>query len=91
MPSAERDGAVFVWFEDWDPALLMVIETRATPEGPRWHAGFARFTNLPVVARHKDIKVWSFEESLAEDAFGGFDKQYISVHGVDVKPAVQND
>src|SRR5207248_623019 len=44
-PTAERDGAVFVGFEDWDPELLTLIETRATPNGPRWHAGFARFTN----------------------------------------------
>jgi hypothetical protein len=88
-PVAERDGAVFVWFEDWDPELLMVIETRATPNGPRWHAGFARFTNLPVAARHKDVKVWSFEESPAEDALGGFDKRYNSVHGVNVQPAVR--
>jgi hypothetical protein len=90
-PTAERDGAVFVWFEDWDPELLMVIETRATPDGPRWHAGFARFTNLPVAARHKDVEVWSFEESPAEDAFGGFDKRYNSVHSVDVLPAVRKE
>src|SRR5204862_3574113 len=38
-PTADRDGAVFVGFEDWDPELLMLIEIRATAEGPRWHAG----------------------------------------------------
>jgi hypothetical protein len=90
-PTADRDGAVFVWFEDWDPELLMVIETHSTPNGPRWHAGFARFTNLPVSAKHKDVRVWSFEESPAEDAFGGFDKRYNSVHGVDVLPAVRDE
>jgi hypothetical protein len=90
-PTAERDGAVFVWFEDWDPELLMVIETRSTTNGPRWHAGFARFTNLPVSARHKDVLVWSFEESPADDAFGGFDKRYNSVHGVEVLPAVRDE
>jgi hypothetical protein len=91
MPTTKRDGAVFVWFEDWDPELLMVLETGGTADGPRWHAGFARFTNLPVSARHKDRRVWSFEESPAEDAFGGFDKRYNSAHGVDVLPAVRGE
>ena len=90
-PSADRDGAVFVGFEDWDPELLMLIETRATPDGPRWHAGFARFTNLPVFARHKDVPVWSFEESPTEGPFGGFDKRFHAVHGVEVLPALRNE
>jgi hypothetical protein len=91
MPTAGRDGAVFVWFEDWDPELLMLLETRDTANGPRWHAGFARFTNLPVSAKHKDVRVWSFESSELEDAFGGFDKRYNSVHAVDVLPAIREE
>src|SRR5262245_41836335 len=91
MPSAARDGGVFVWFEDWDPELLMLLETRDTANGTRWHAGFARFTNLPVSAKHKDLTVWSFEESEKEDAFGGFDKRYNSVHSVDVLPATREE
>jgi len=88
-PTAERDGAVFVGFEDWDPELLILIETRATPDGPRWHPGFARFTNLAVFARHKDVRVWSFQESAAEGPFGGFDNRYNAVHGVEMLPAVR--
>ena len=37
-PNAERDGAVFVGFEDWDPELLMLIEVRGrktVPAGTR--------------------------------------------------------
>ena len=82
---------MFVWFEDWDPELLMLLETRDTPNGPHWHAGFARFTNLPVSAKHKDVSVWSFEENEREDAFGGFDKRYNSVHGVEVLPAIREE
>jgi hypothetical protein len=85
-PTAERDGAVFVGFEDWDPELLMLIEVRATEKGPRWHAGFARFTDLPVSARHKDVQVWSFQESLAEGPMGGFDKRFYVAPGVDLLP-----
>ena len=83
-PTAGRDGAVFVGFEDWDPELLRLVESRATNEGMRWHAGFARFTNLPVSARHKDFLVWSFQESATEGPMGGFDKRFYAVHGVDV-------
>jgi hypothetical protein len=86
-PSVQRDGAVFVGFEDWDPELLMLIEIRTTENGPRWHAGFARFTNLPVSARHKDVRVWSFEETSSEGPMGGFDKRFYAAHGVDVLPA----
>jgi hypothetical protein len=90
-PTAERDGAIFVGFEDFDPELLMLIEVRATPNGPRWHAGFARFTNLPVSARHKDAQVWSFQASPAEGITGGFDKRYYAVFGVDLLPTTGPD
>jgi hypothetical protein len=86
-PTPEHDGAIFVGFEDWDPEVLMLIEVRATQSGPRWHAAFARFTNLPVSARHKDVPVWSFQEGPAEGPFGGFDKRFYVVFGVDVVPA----
>ncbi len=86
-PTADRDGGLFVGFEDWDPELLLLIEIRATQNGPRWHAGFARFTNLPVSARHKDVGVWSFEDSAAEGPMGGFDKRFYAAHGVDFGPA----
>ena len=69
----------------------MLIEVRATENGPRWHAGFARFTNLPVSARHKDVQVWSFKESPAEGPMGGFDKRFYAVHGVDVPPIIGPD
>jgi hypothetical protein len=85
--AVQHDGAIFVGFEDFDPELLMLIETRATPNGPRWHAAFARFTNLPVSARHKEVRVWSFEETAEEGAFGGPDKRFYAAFGVDVVPA----
>lgn len=90
-PTADRDGAVFIGFEDWDPELLMLIETRSTPDGPRWHAGFGRFTNLPISASYKNVRVWSFEESPAEGPFGGFDKRFIAKHGVDILPAIREE
>jgi len=90
-PTAERDGAVFVAFENWDPELLMVIETRATPTGPRWHAGFARFMDLPVSARHKGVPVWGFQENASENALGGPDQRFNVIYGVEVLPAVREE
>lgn len=90
-PSADRDGAVFVGYEDWDPELLMLIEVRATANGPRWHAGFARFTDRPVSARHKGVQVWSFEESPAEGAMGGFDKRFYVKPSGDALPITGPD
>lgn len=82
-PAVDRDGGLFMWFEDWDPELYMLIETRATPQGPKWHAGFGRFTNLPIAVKHKDAEVWRFEESFDEPALGGRNYRYISVHGIE--------
>lgn len=90
-PSAERDGAVFVGFEDWDPELLLLIEVRSTANGPRWHAGFARFTNLPVSARHKGVEVWSFKANAAEGPMGGFDKRFYCTPSGDVLPITGPD
>ncbi len=89
-PTAERDGAVFVGFEDWDPEVLMLIEVRATENGPCWHAGFARFTDLSASAQHKDVPVWSFRASPAEGPMGGFDKRFY-VAPVDVLPMTGPD
>lgn len=90
-PSAERDGAVFVGFEDWDPELLLLIEVRPTANGPRWHAGFARFTNRPASARHKGTEVWRFNESSPEGPMGGFDKRFYCTPSGDVLPIAGPD
>jgi len=69
----------------------MLIETRATPQGPRWHVRFGRFTNLPIAAKHRGKKIWSFAAIPAEPTQGGPKHRYISVHGVDVLPAVRGE
>ena len=76
----QSHGEMFVWTRDGRPAI-----------GPRGHAGFARFTNLPVSARHKDVRVWSFHESPAQGPTGGFDKRYYAVFGVDGPPITGAD
>ena len=55
----QPDGAVFALLNDFDPEVFLIIEERSTPNGMAWHFAFARFCKLPIIARHKDTKVWS--------------------------------
>ena len=45
-------------FQDWDPEIILVIETRPTEAGPRWHFGAGKFSNRPLRLLHKDKEVW---------------------------------
>jgi hypothetical protein len=89
-PEVDRDGGLFMWMEDWDPELALLIETRSTPDGPQWHASFARFTNLPVTAKHKGREVWHYAPSAAEPSQGGAEQRYISVHGIELLPHLRD-
>ena len=66
---------------------LMLLETRTTPQGPKWHVSFARFTNLPVAARYQGVELWNFKATAKEPSQGGREQRYFSVHGVEVLPA----
>jgi hypothetical protein len=87
----QRNGGLFLWLEDWDPELLMLIETAGTSDGPKWHVGFAGFTNLPVTARYKEAQIWRFQPSDSEPSQGGREHRYISVHGVELLPAQREE
>jgi hypothetical protein len=55
------DGAVFALVSSagTDPEIILVIEARKTPSGPRWVFGAARFSDMDLWLRHKDAEVWS--------------------------------
>ncbi len=55
----QPDGAVFALLNEFDPEVFLIIEERSTPNGMAWHFAFARFCRLPIVARHKDVEVWT--------------------------------
>jgi hypothetical protein len=61
--SPENDGALFAFVSSagTDPEVILVIETQSTPDGPRWHYGAARFSDLNLFVKHNDTLVWSFE------------------------------
>lgn len=73
-----RDGAIFAYLRDWDPEILLLVETLDTPDGPRWHYCPLRFCYLSARAKYKDQEVWSYHK-------GGpmTDRKhyYLSIHG----------
>ena len=73
-----RDGAIFAYLCDWDPEILLLVESVETRDGPRWHYAPLRFCYLSARVKHKDREVWSYQK-------GGpmTDRQhyYLSIHG----------
>jgi hypothetical protein len=65
--AAVIDGAMFAFVQATDPELILMIESRRTADGPRWHYLAARFTNRPLQLRHGEREVWSC------DAAEGYD------------------
>ena len=55
------DGAVFALVSSagTDPEIILLLEARKTPEGPRWVYGAARFSDMSLWLKHKDQEVWS--------------------------------
>lgn len=57
-PGPEGDGALFAFVLTTDPEAILAIEALPGPDGPAWHAGFARMTDHSLRARHRDAVVW---------------------------------
>ena len=55
------DGAVFALVSSagTDPEIILLLEARKTPEGPRWTFGAARFSDMSLWLKHKDQEVWN--------------------------------
>jgi len=82
----ELDGAMFIWFEDWDPELIMLFEIRKSAQSSKWHVVFARFSNLMITVNHKDKEIWRFSPSEAEPPLGTPRSAYNSLHNVEKVP-----
>ena len=55
------EGALFalVSTAGTDPEIILLLEARKTPEGPRWQYAAARFSDMNLWLKHKDQEVWS--------------------------------
>jgi hypothetical protein len=57
------DGALFTFVTTagTDPEIVLTVEARQTSDGPRWHYGAVRFSDLNLYLKHQGQQVWSFE------------------------------
>jgi len=55
------DGALFTLVSSagTDPEIILALEARKTPSGPRWVYGAARFSDMNLWLKHKNQEVWS--------------------------------
>lgn len=72
------DGAVFafIWSTGTDPEVLLVIESRRTPDGLKWHFAPARFTNREARLRYRGRDVWLADAATAGIFDGVTTKRY---------------
>jgi len=57
------DGAIFSFVQGTDPEILLVLEARAGEGKSFWQYALARFSDLPLTVKRKDVKVWSVSTS----------------------------
>jgi hypothetical protein len=72
------DGAIFAYLRDWDPEILLLVESRETKDGPRWHYAPLRFCYLSARVKYKDREVWSYEKG---GPMTDRTHYYLSIHG----------
>ena len=55
------DGALFTFVTGTDPELMLVIEARSAEneDKPVWHYSAARFTDLSLTLRYKNVELWT--------------------------------
>lgn len=80
---AEQDGAVFALFQEWDPEIILMLETRKTATGPQWHFCTGRFSDRPLRLEYQNNDVWRHGGGDFGDPSGPF----FAVHGVSVRAA----
>jgi hypothetical protein len=59
------DGALFGYVQSTTPVGLLLLESRQTKAGRRWHYAYSTLVTGPVTARYKDQEVFSLERDSA--------------------------
>ncbi len=74
----KADGTVFAFVQTTSPVVVLLLETRSTPDGPRWHYEFTSLVSGPVKAKLGDKEIFSLEKD-----YSGTDrtKPYVQFHG----------
>jgi hypothetical protein len=61
-PRGVLDGAVFVFVDQTDPEVLLIIEARESENGERaWYYAIARFNTGRLIVHHRDKEVFRVE------------------------------
>ena len=60
---AVGSGALFGFVEGTDLEIVLLLEARATSDGPRWHYGLARMSDLRLIVRRNEQSVWEVDFS----------------------------
>lgn len=80
------DGAVFGFFENWDPEVLLLIEISAE-QPDQWKAGMIRLSDKKLEVGYQDEMLWQYDPEGDEPRLGGADFLYIS-QTIDQRPAI---
>jgi hypothetical protein len=75
---ARSDGAVFAFVQSTASVALLLVESRPTRDGPRWHYAYASLVSGPVTARYGDKEVASIEKDYSQR---DRTKPYLELHG----------
>jgi len=59
------DGALFGYVQSTTPVGLLLLESRPTPDGRRWHYAYSSLVTGPVTARYQDQEIFSLERDAA--------------------------
>lgn len=79
------DGAVFGFFENWDPEVFILVEVSADqPE--QWKMGMIRLSDKKLDVSYQDQILWQYDPTGDEPRFGGAEFLYIS-QTIDDRPA----
>jgi len=75
---AKADGAVFAFVQSTALVALLLLESRSTRDGPRWHYAYASLVSGPVTAKYGDKEIASIEKDYSK---GDRTKPYLELHG----------
>jgi hypothetical protein len=75
---ARSDGAVFVFVQSTASVALLLLESRSTRDGPRWHYAYASMVSGPVTVRYSDKEIASIEKDYSRR---DRTKPYLELHG----------
>ena len=78
---AKADGALFVFVQSTASVALLLLESRSTRDGPRWHYAYASLVSGPVTVKYGGKEVASIEKDYSQ---ADRTKPYLELHGQSV-------